>query len=183
MYLPAGSSARSAGSVCWCEARPSSRRSRPASAPSTRELDPGLVVRVNRLEENLDFWRTVSRLVAGLSGSLSLLALVLASVGVYGVVSYVVSRRLREVGIRMMLGASARDVQALILRQTLRPVAIGVVIGIACGSGRLADSHERAVRRQPRSIRSRSSARRCSCWESRRLRASCRHAGRRGSTR
>jgi predicted permease len=95
-----------------------------------RELDPGLVVRVNRLEENLDFWRTISRMVAGLSGSLSMLALVLASVGVYGVVSYVVSRRLREVGIRMMLGASARDVQTMILRQTLRPVAVGAVIGI-----------------------------------------------------
>jgi predicted permease len=97
---------------------------------SIREIDPGLVVRVNRLEENLDFWRTISRVVAGLSGSLSLLALVLASVGVYGVVSYVVSRRLREVGIRMMLGASARDVQAMILRQTLRPVAIGIVVGV-----------------------------------------------------
>lgn len=96
-----------------------------------RELDPGVAVRVSRLEENLDFWRTVSRLIAGLSGSLSLLALVLASVGVYGVVAYVVSRRRREVGIRMALGASASDVQRLIVRQTLRPVAIGALIGIA----------------------------------------------------
>jgi predicted permease len=101
---------------------------------SARGLDSGLAVRVNRLEENLDLWRTMSRLVAGLSGSLSLLALVLASVGVYGVVSYVVSRRLREVGIRMMLGARARDVHALILRQTLRPVAIGVVVGIGAAA-------------------------------------------------
>ena len=92
------------------------------------------MVRVNRLEENLDFWRTISRLVAGLSASLSLLALVMASVGVYGVVSYVVSRRLREVGIRMMLGASGRDVQALLLRQILRPVAIGAVIGIGAAA-------------------------------------------------
>jgi ABC-type antimicrobial peptide transport system permease subunit len=73
----------------------------------------------------------VTRLMAGLSGSLSLLALVLASVGVYGVVSYVVSRRRREIGIRVTLGASAGDVQRLILRQTLRPVAVGVVVGIA----------------------------------------------------
>ncbi|HYT68211.1 MAG TPA: ABC transporter permease [Vicinamibacterales bacterium] len=99
-----------------------------------RELDPGVVVRVNRLEENLDFWRTVSRLIAALSGSLSLLALALASIGVYGVVSYVVSRRRREVGIRMALGASARDVQHLIIRQTLRPVAVGVLIGIAAAA-------------------------------------------------
>lgn len=93
-------------------------------------LDPNLLVRVNRLEENLDTWRTLSRMVASLAGSLSLLALVLASIGVYGVVSYVVSRRLREVGIRMMLGATIRDVYALILRQTLRPVAVGVTLGI-----------------------------------------------------
>ena len=96
-----------------------------------RELDPGVVVRVSRLEENLDFWRTVSQLVAGLSGSLGALALLLASVGVYGVVSYVVSRRRREVGIRMALGATARDVQRLIVRQTLRPVAVGALIGVA----------------------------------------------------
>jgi putative ABC transport system permease protein len=96
----------------------------------TRELDPGLVARVDRLEGNLDFWRAVSRLVAGLSGSLSVLALVLASVGVYGVVSYVVSSRRREVGIRMALGASAHDVLSLILGQTLRPVVAGALIGI-----------------------------------------------------
>ena len=100
----------------------------------TRELAPGLVVAVNRLEDNLNFWRALSRFVAGLSGSLSLLALLLASVGVYGVVSYVVSRRLREVVIRMVLGASERDVQSMILRQTLRPVAIGAMIGIGAGA-------------------------------------------------
>jgi putative ABC transport system permease protein len=100
----------------------------------SRELDSGVVTRVNPLEENLSFWRTVSRLVATLSGSLGLLALILASFGVYGVVSCVVSRRVREVGIRMMLGASARDVQAMILHQTLRPVVIGAVIGIGAAA-------------------------------------------------
>jgi ABC-type antimicrobial peptide transport system permease subunit len=73
-------------------------------------------------------------LIAGLSGSISVLALVLASVGVYGVVSYVVTRRRREVGIRMTLGATVRDVQRLFLRQTLRPVFIGGVIGIAAAA-------------------------------------------------
>jgi ABC-type antimicrobial peptide transport system permease subunit len=87
-------------------------------------------VRVDRLEGNLDFWRALSRLVFGLSGSLSMLALLLASVGVYGVVSYVVSSRRREVGIRIALGASARDVLGLILRQTLRPVLAGALIGM-----------------------------------------------------
>ena len=97
----------------------------------SRELDPGLVARVSPLEANLEIWRTGSRVIAGVSGSLGGLALVLASVGVYGVVSYVVIRRRREVGIRMTLGATAGDVRWLILRQTLRPVAAGLALGAA----------------------------------------------------
>jgi ABC-type antimicrobial peptide transport system permease subunit len=93
-------------------------------------LDAGLLAQVQPLGANLDFWRTVSRSVATLAGSLSALALVLASIGVYGVVSYIVIRRRREVGIRMALGASARAVQALVLRETLRPVGVGVLVGV-----------------------------------------------------
>ena len=59
----------------------------------------------------------------------------LAAVGVYGVVAYVVSRRRREVGVRMALGAAAHDVQRLILRQTLRPIVIGLFIGVAAAAG------------------------------------------------
>ena len=129
MYLPAGPGDQRRLRLLVRSAA-DSRGLASAIRDVTRQLDAGVVVRVNALEENLDFWRTVSRLVAGLSGSLGLLALMLASLGVYGVVSCVVNRRVREVGIRMMLGASARDVQALILRQTLRPVVIGAVIGI-----------------------------------------------------
>ena len=95
----------------------------------TQALDPTLVVRVAPLQENLDYWRAGSRVIASLSGSLGLLALILACGGVYGVVSYVVARRRREVGIRMALGATGRDVRSLILRQTLRPVAAGVLVG------------------------------------------------------
>jgi putative ABC transport system permease protein len=50
---------------------------------------------------------------------------------VYGVVSYAVSRRVREIGIRMTLGANARELKSLILRQAMRPVVIGGLIGIA----------------------------------------------------
>jgi predicted permease len=96
-----------------------------------RTLDADLVVDVTKLEENLELWRTPSRIVAGLSGALGTLALLLASIGVYGVVSYGVSQRLREIGIRMTLGADGRDVMRLLLRQAMRPVLIGAAVGVA----------------------------------------------------
>jgi predicted permease len=97
----------------------------------TSRMDSGLVVNVRPLTDNLGLLQTLSQITAGVAAALSLLSLGLAAIGVYGVVAYVVSRRWREVGIRVALGADARDVQRLILYQTLRPVAIGIVIGIA----------------------------------------------------
>ena len=94
-------------------------------------LDPGLVVDVAKLEDNLEVWRAPSRIVAILAGSLGALGMLLACIGVYGVVSYAVSRRVREIGIRMTLGADAREVKSLILRQAMRPVVIGALVGIA----------------------------------------------------
>jgi predicted permease len=101
----------------------------------TSRMDPALIVNVKPLSDNLGLLQTLSRIAASVAGSLSLLALCLSAVGVYGVVAYVVSRRRREVGVRMALGAGARDVQRLILRQTLRPVAVGVFIGIGAAAG------------------------------------------------
>jgi ABC-type antimicrobial peptide transport system permease subunit len=64
-------------------------------------------------------------LLAGFSG----FALILASLGIYGVISYSVSQRTQEIGIRMALGASARTLQAGILGQTLGLAAIGMALG------------------------------------------------------
>jgi ABC-type antimicrobial peptide transport system permease subunit len=68
---------------------------------------------------------------AGLLTLFGLLAMVLAALGVYGVVAYSVGQRRREIAIRMAVGAAHRDVLGLVLRQGLRPVAIGIVAGIA----------------------------------------------------
>jgi predicted permease len=98
-------------------------------------LDPGLWVRVNPLESNLDWSRKVSGMVTALAAALGLLALALAAVGIYGVVSYLVSRRAREIGVRLALGARAGQVSALILRQTMRPVVIGALLGLLATAG------------------------------------------------
>ena len=94
-------------------------------------VDPDLAVNVASLSGNLDRWRIPSRIVAILAGSLGALGMLLACIGVYGVVSYAVSRRVREIGIRMTLGADSREVKSLILRQAMGPVVIGGLIGIA----------------------------------------------------
>ena len=94
-------------------------------------LDPDLLVDIGSLEENMEAMRAPSRIVAILSSCLGGIALLLASVGVYGMVSYAVSRRTREIGIRMSLGANAGDLLRMTLRQSMHPVVVGVAIGIA----------------------------------------------------
>jgi len=96
-----------------------------------RNVDPKLALRdAEKLED------TVTRSVGPATFYLTLLAVfagiavTLAVVGLYGVVSYLVSRRTREIGIRIALGAKATDVVRLVLAQGVRPVGIGVVVGL-----------------------------------------------------
>jgi predicted lysophospholipase L1 biosynthesis ABC-type transport system permease subunit len=105
-------------------------------------IGPSVSVSVVRLEDYLEIWRTPSRIVAALSLSLGALALLLCSIGVYGMVSYSVSRSVRDIGIRMALGADGAQVMRLVLWQAMRPVLIGVAVGVALSaavSGVLAD--------------------------------------------
>jgi ABC-type antimicrobial peptide transport system permease subunit len=68
--------------------------------------------------------------MAMLSGFFGVLALVLATIGLYGILSYAVASRTNEIGIRMALGANTREVVKLILREALTLVAIGIVAGL-----------------------------------------------------
>ena len=83
-----------------------------------------------------------TRIGAAIVGAFGLLALVLATVGLYGVISYGVSRRTREMGIRMAVGASRAEVMRLVLSQGLRLALIGILLGGigAAAAGRLLES-------------------------------------------
>jgi putative ABC transport system permease protein len=75
------------------------------------------------------------RVIAGLSTSLAVTSLILAMAGLFGVLSHVVMRRTREIGIRVALGADRRRIFRLILRDGLRPVSKGIVLGLTIGIG------------------------------------------------
>jgi predicted permease len=88
------------------------------------------VTKIRTLAAQIDEALAQERLVATLSGFFGLLALLLACIGLYGLMSYAVARRTHEIGIRMALGAQAHDVLKLVMRETLLLVFLGVAIGL-----------------------------------------------------
>jgi predicted permease len=104
------------------------------------ELDPSLsVYAVGSLTDQLGFVLFPARIAAIVLGAFGLLAIVLAATGVYGIMAYAVSRRTREIGIRMALGAKPSQVLGVVLSHTALLVAIGTAagIGLALLAGRL----------------------------------------------
>ena len=97
---------------------------------TVNELDSNVpIYRMRTLEQQLDKSLMSERLLASLSGVFGLLATLLAAIGLYGVMAYVVVRRTREIGIRMALGANRGSVVWLVMREVLALSAIGVAIG------------------------------------------------------
>ena len=99
-------------------------------------IDPHLAVaRVRTMDQVIRESTSPRRFSLLLVGSFALLALLLAGVGIYGVISYSVMRRVHEIGVRMALGAQEGDVRALVLRQSAALLGAGVAIGVAGALG------------------------------------------------
>jgi len=96
-----------------------------ADLPAT-DVQPLSVVLASATQEQ--------RFTMGLMATFALLALTLAAVGIYGVISYTVTQRTREIGIRLALGSDVRGVRGLVLRQGMRPAYFGVAVGIGAAA-------------------------------------------------
>lgn len=96
---------------------------------SFAELNPAVSIRFSVLRSNIRDSLLRERLMATLSGLFGILAAVLAAIGIYGVVAYMVARRTNEIGIRMALGATPGRVMAMIIREAGILLAVGAVSG------------------------------------------------------
>jgi putative ABC transport system permease protein len=107
-----------------------------AARAALQEMDPQLpLIQPQSLEQIANQSPSVflRRYPSYLIGSLAALALVLAVVGLYGLISHMVLQRTREIGIRVALGAQRRDIMRMVLRQGIRATVAGVAIGVAAG--------------------------------------------------
>jgi putative ABC transport system permease protein len=103
----------------------------PAARRQVREIDANLpVMDVMSMEQRLAEWIEPRRFQTLLFGLFAALALVIATVGIYGVISYAVSQRMHEIGIRMALGAQASDVLRMVVWRGMTLTLIGMALGL-----------------------------------------------------
>jgi ABC-type antimicrobial peptide transport system permease subunit len=93
------------------------------------------VSNIKTLEERISDSSRDARAIAQLSGFFAVFALLLSAIGLYGVMAYNVSRRTREIGIRIAIGAQRQNVLWMVMRESLLVVMIGVILGIPVALG------------------------------------------------
>jgi predicted permease len=108
-----------------------------ALPPAIAAVDQDVLVTTATLEDQLRQGGPfiISTLSAMVASTVGLIGLLLAVMGIHGTVSYIVARRTREIGIRMAIGAQRRDILTLVLRESARPVVVGLGVGIALAIG------------------------------------------------
>jgi hypothetical protein len=113
-----------------------------AAEQAIAEIHPGLGIDFSVLTAQIKESLTRDRLMAALAGSFGLLAGLLAVLGLYGVIAYMVARRRNEIGVRIALGATRAQVIGLILREAVLLLAIGLTVGtaLAAWAGQAAES-------------------------------------------
>ena len=142
-YFPAGS-----GSTFYVRFRGTPESAAAAMGEIIR-ADPTLPIASFRtLDEQVNRSLTIERMLASLSSSFGTLALLLSMVGLYGVMSFVVTQRTREIGIRLALGATRLSAIWLVLRDALVMIAVGTAIALPCiwALGRLVESQLYSVK-------------------------------------
>jgi macrolide transport system ATP-binding/permease protein len=97
-------------------------------------LNPDATLAMKATAEGWDLQLTPVRIVTNVALALGLMALLLASIGLYGVMSFIVAQRTREIGIRVALGAEPRSILALFLKQGLRLISLGILLGLLGGA-------------------------------------------------
>jgi predicted permease len=94
-------------------------------------VNPNLIVEITSLSSQVRDTHTRDRLMAVLAGAFGVLAGLLATIGLYGVIAYMVARRRNEIGVRIALGAGRGNVIGLVLREAIGLLAAGLVVGTA----------------------------------------------------
>ncbi|MFC1530495.1 FtsX-like permease family protein, partial [Gemmatimonadota bacterium] len=103
----------------------------PAIQSEVRALDPDMpLFDLKTVGAYKGVMLFIPRLVGSIASALGLVALILGSIGLYGIIAFEVSRRTREVGVRMALGAQRRDVLTMVLWNGIRLVLVGLLIGV-----------------------------------------------------
>jgi len=122
-----------AGATFYIKVRGAPEQAIPSIRRLVRQDDPRLpILWFRTLDEQVNRSLNTERMLAALSASFGALALVLSLVGLYGVMSFVVTRRTREIGIRLALGATSASAIRLVLRDAVVMIAAGIVLALPC---------------------------------------------------
>ncbi|HET7841738.1 MAG TPA: FtsX-like permease family protein, partial [Terriglobia bacterium] len=122
-----------AGATFYIKVRGTPELAIPSIRHIVRQADPRLpILWFRTLDDQVNRSLTTERLLAALSGSFGALALLLSLIGLYGVMSFVVTRRTREIGIRLALGATGASAIRLVLRDAVTMIAVGMAIALPC---------------------------------------------------